>query len=219
MRDSDQEYPKHQPGRSGNAHHDPFAPDVQEGEIEEPRRRPVHQRESATTPELPPGHARNSVIIGAIIGVLVALQGIILTVKNADAYKEAAKYINDANKMPMGVATTVFGITVLSLAISALFYFIGGLIIGRVAVHRRWAFIGGFAGGVVNWVIGAFLKLIPAYPDAGNTGFSGNMLGTGGGIVAAIIGIILLGLLAGVLSLFGAWLTTRRHPYYVGYSG
>lgn len=219
MRDQEQEYPKHQSGRGNHDHHDPFAPDIQEeGELEQ-KRRPVHQRDTATMPQLPRGHVQKSLIIGAIIGVLVALQGVLLTLKNADAYKEAGKYVNDATKMPLSVAETVFGITVLSLAISIILYFIGGLIIGRAAVHRRWAFIGGFVGGLVNWVIGALLKWVPNYPDAGNTGFSSNALGLGAGLVAALIGIILLGVLAGALSLLGAWLTTRRHPYYVGYSG
>lgn len=221
MRDQEQEYPRHQPGRGEHEHHDPFAPDVQaEGELEDiPRRGPLHQREAATTPQLPHGHARKALIIGVILGVLVSIQGILLTFKNADTYKEAAKYVSDASKMPAGVAASLFGIFALGLAISLVIYLIGGLIIGKVAVHRRWAFIGGFVGGVVSSLIGDGLKLIPAYPNAGNTGFSGGMLGAGGGLVALLIGLVILGALAGLICLLGAWLTTRRHPYYVGYSG
>lgn len=221
MRDQDQEYPRHQHGRGDHEHHDPFAPDVEaEGELEDqPRQRPLHQREAATTPQLPPGHASKALIIGVILGALVSLQGVILTLKNADTYKEAAKYLSDPSKMPTGITASLFGIFALGLGISVLIYLIGGLIIGKVSVHRRWAFIGGFVGGVVSSLIGDALKLIPAYPNAGNTGFSGGMLGMGGGFVALLIGLVILGVLAGVVCLLGAWLTTRRHPYYVGYSG
>ncbi len=218
MRDHEQEYPKHQPGRGEHDHHDPFAPTIQEeGELGE--RSPVHQRTAATTPQLPRGHARKALIIGAILGVLVSAQGIFLTLKNAAIYKEAAKYLSDPSKMPTGLTATMFGILALGLGISTLIYVIGGLIIGKVAVHRRWAFIGGFVGGLVSGIIGAILKQIPAYPNAGNTGFSGNPLGMGGGLVALLISFVLLGILAGALCLLGAWLTTRRHPYYVGYTG
>lgn len=216
MRDEEQEYPRHQPGHGVQNHHDPF--EIQEeGELEDRPRRPVHQREVATTPELPRHHARNALIIGVILGVLVSLQGFLLTLKNADVYKEAAKYIT--TQMPLGLASTLVGIFFLGLAISILIYLIGGLIIGRVSVHRRWAFIGGFVGAVVSSIIGALLKLIPSYPNAGNTGFSGGLLGLGGGLAALLISTVILGVLAGLVCLLGAWLTTRRHPYYVGYAG
>jgi hypothetical protein len=221
MRDQQEEYPRHQPGRAASNHHDPFSPDVQsEGELE-PQGGPVHQRAAATTPQLPPGHARKSLIIGIIFGILVALQGTLLILFNADLYKEAADpaYLKNPSSMPEGLAFHILGITLLSLLFSAILYFIGGLIIGRVAVHRRWAFIGGFVGGVVNWVIGLILNQIPAYPGAGHTGFASSALGIGGGIATALIGVIILSVLSGAVCLFGAWLATRRHPYYVGYYG
>ncbi len=218
MRDPDQQYPRHQPGREEHEHHDPFAIQ-EEGELEEPRRRgrPLHQRDAATTPQLPPGHARKAMIIGVVLGVLVSLQGVLLTLKNADLYRQAAKYV--PTNEPVGLAGQIVGLFFLGLAISALIYFIGGLIIGRISVHRRWAFIGGFIGGVVSSIIGAILKQIPAYPNAGNTGFNGGMLGVGGGLVTLIIGTIILSVLAGLVTLLGGWLMTRRHPYYVGYYG
>ncbi|HLG75723.1 MAG TPA: hypothetical protein VKX46_04875, partial [Ktedonobacteraceae bacterium] len=133
MRDQEQEYPRHQPGRGAHEHHDPFA--IQdEGELEDRPRGPMHQREQATTPELPPGHARKALITGVVLGVLVSLQGILLTLKNADTYKEAAKYVQ-SNNMPLGLASTIFGIFVLGLVISAIIYLIGGMVIGRISVH------------------------------------------------------------------------------------
>ena len=218
MRDPGQEYPRHQSGHGEHEHHDPFAIQ-EEGELKEPQRRgrPLHQRHAATTPQLPPGHARKAIITGIVLGVLASLQGVLLTLKNADLYKQAAKYVPSAE--PVGLAGQIVGIFFLGLAISVLIYFIGGLVIGRISVHRRWAFIGGFIGGAVSSVIGAILKQIPAYPNAGNTGFGGGMLGIGGGLVTLIVGTIILSVLAGLVTLFGGWLMTRRHPYYVGYYG
>jgi hypothetical protein len=103
----------------------------------------------------------------------------------------------------------------LCLLISTLLYFLGGLVIGKISVHRRWAFI----GGLVSSLVGAILKQIPSYPNAGNTGFSGGLLGLGGSLVAWLISVILLCVLAGLTTLLGGWLMTRHHPYYVGYYG
>lgn len=222
MRDQeqDQEYPRHQPGRGMHNHHDPFEPLVQEeGELEDvPRHSPVHQHEVATTPQLPRHHARKALIAGVVLGLLVSLQGVLLIYKNADVYT-AAKQYTTTGTMPVSLASTLVGIYFLGVGISMLIYLLGGLIIGRIAVHRRWAFIGGFVGGIVSSVIGALLKLLPNYPNASNTGMSGNMLGMGGGLIALLIGTIVLGVLAGLVCLLGAWLMTRRHPYYVGYYG
>lgn len=219
MRDQEEEYPRHQPGRGTHDHHDPFETDTEnEGELgDRPRRAPLHQREAATTPELPHRHASKALIAGLVLGALVSLEGVLLTLKNADIYHQAAKYMT--SDMPLSLATTILWIFLLGLAISTLIYLFGGMIIGRIAVHRRWAFIGGFAGGVFSSIVGALLKLIPSYPNAGNTGFSGGLLGFGGGFVALLISTILVGVLAGLVTLLGAWLTTRHHPYYVGYNG
>jgi hypothetical protein len=219
MRDQEHEYPIHQTqkGHEGHNHHDPF--EIQdEGEVEDhPKHSPVHQREAATTPQLPRGHAGKALITGVILGVLVSLQGVLLTLQNADLYRQAAKYVT--SNMPLALAGQIAGIFFLGLGISLLIYLIGGIIIGRISVHRRWAFIGGFVGAVVSSLAGTLLKLIPSYPNAGNTGLSGGLLGFGGGLAALLISTIILGVLAGLVTLFGAWLATRRHPYYVGYSG
>jgi hypothetical protein len=219
MRDRNQEYPVHQPGRGQSSHHDPFAPTVQgEGELEDqPKQHAVHQREEASMPQLPRGHATKALIGGLILGGLVSLQGVILTYKNADLYREAAKYT--MTTMPTSLALSIFWIFLLGLGISLVIYLLGGLIIGKIAVRRRWAFIGGFVGGVFSSLIGAGLKYIPGYPNGGTGSGVTSPLGVGQGLVALIIGVIVLGVVAGLVTLLGSWVVTRRHPYYVGYSG
>ncbi len=225
MRDPE-EYPKHQPGRGEQEHHDPFARDVQEeGELEnQPRRHergPVHQRDAASMPQLPRHHGKKAVIIGLIAGALASAQGLIIILVNSGTYQEAAKQIQgkQASNLSLGLAELIFGLACLSVFISAVIYLISGFITGKVSVHRRWAFIGGFIGGLLSAAIGDIAKQVPGYPDASTTGFSGGVLGFGGGITALLISALILGVLAGAVSLLGAWLATRRHPYYVGYSG
>src|SRR5947209_957645 len=100
-----EEYPKHQAGRGKRDHHDPFAPDVQsEGELEErPRRGPVHQRERASTPQLPAHHGKKALTIGTSAGILASAQGIVITLVNSGLYQQVSK-ANDANNLSLGLA-------------------------------------------------------------------------------------------------------------------
>lgn len=217
MRDQEQEYPKHQPGRVTHDHHDPFAPDVQEeGELE-PRGHPVHQREVATTPEIPYGHARKALIVGLIAGILYEVGRVVITLTYADTYREGTKYL--LTDMPTSLSLTLTGLGALGYLIGIVFFFLGGLLIGRIAVLRRWAFIGGFVGGVLCAIISSLLQQIPSYPSATHTGFSGGFVGISGGLIVLLIYSLILCLITGGLTWVGAWLSTRRHPYYVGYSG
>lgn len=218
MRDRDQEYPKHQPGRGEHEHHDPFAIQ-EEGELEEPqgRERPVHQRETATTPELPYARGRKALIVGVIAGAIYEVARIVITLVNSATFREGAKYTLD--KMPSGLAFTLTELGVLGYAIGVVGFFLGGLIIGRVSVHRRWAFIGGFVGGILCSLVSSILQQIPGYPSNTHTGFNGGLVGVSSGFLVLILWSLFLCLITGLISLLGGWLTTRHHPYYVGYYG
>ena len=140
MRDPDQEYPVHQPRRDG--HRRPF--DDQAGEAikdEEDFREPVqagqgplHQREVPATPQLPRGPLRKTLLIGAVAGVLSALQGIIITLANASLYRTVSTTPQD--KLTLGLAEAVFGLFCLTLFISLLIYFAAGFVTGKIAVER-----------------------------------------------------------------------------------
>ncbi len=174
MRDSDSEYPRHQPQRRD---HHPFDDDADDDTLqEEPGHSggPLHQRSAPTRPQIPPGHVKKTLIIGLVAGIIAALQVIIFTFANASLYQNAANASN-ANSLPLGVASTIVGIFCLT----------------------------------------SFISL----PGSRNTGFSGGLIGFGGGLITALIILLLLALLAGLFGFLGAWLATRRHPYYVGYDG
>ena len=218
MRDPDQEYPLHQPRRDG--HHHPVD-DQADKEIkdEEDFREPVqvgqgplHQREVTAIPQLPRGRLRKTLLIGVIAGAVAALQGIIITLANASLYHTVSTIPQD--KLTLSLAEAVFGLFCLTLFISLLIYFVAGFVTGKVAVERRMGFLAGFVAAAFSYILGFLVQQIPGYPNARATGFSGGLTGLSGGLIASLILLAISGVIAGLVSLAGTWLATRRHPYY-----
>ncbi|MBX5451574.1 YrzE family protein [Thermogemmatispora sp.] len=229
MQDSEQHYPLHQhedegwgkdeaEERHGRHRHNiaPF-PD-QSGEDEEERelRRRMHQREEPSQPELPRGRLVPTLIIGGVAGLLCAVENIAIVLFNASLFANAERLASQ-NAYQLAVSiTTLCGLVIfISLVICA----VAGFIVGKVAVRRSFGFLAGFVAGLLYYLGAVFLpNSIPGFPTnapaTGNATFGGVV----GGIVVTIIFMLLLGLLEGLAALFGAWLATRRHPYYVGYS-
>jgi hypothetical protein len=215
MRDSEQEYPLHQPGRGGQNH--PFDDDTiaderaDQGPFQEPLQPgqgPIHQRTMPANPRLPRGHLRKALIIGVIAGLVATLQGIIITLANASLYH------TPQDKLSLSLAEALVGLLCLNLFISLIIYFAAGFITGKVAVDRRLGFLAGFAAEAVAYILSYVVQQVPGYPGAHATGFSGGLTGLSGGIITALILLVLAGVIAGLVSFFGAWLATRRHPYY-----
>lgn len=233
MQDSESNYPQHQPRRNG--HRRPpdddllpaqnQEPDDQFEKEEEPvpRSRPrvgarfiapiVHQRESTSSPTLPPNRLKNSLLAGAIAGVLCIAQSIIITLANAPTYHayEVAKDTAVKNAL----AFTIFGYASLTFLICMLICLSAGFIVGRMVVERRLAFLAGFVAGVIVYIVSFFINFIPNYPGSNTTG-SGSAGATTGGIILSIIFVIVWGVVGGLVSLLGGWIATRRHSYYVG---
>lgn len=151
--------------------------------------------------------------ISLATGILIAIISIVFTLVNAPLYRQAASYAGHPNQMPPQVASSIFWIFILTGVISLIIYFIAGFIIGRVAVARRLGFYGGFLASAIAQIIGYIVGQIPNYPGSLNSGFS-NPLKAGGGLIAALIFLVIAGLIGGLLSWLGARLATRRHPYY-----
>lgn len=154
--------------------------------------------------------------ISLVAGILVALISIIVTLINAPLYQQAASYASHPNQMPLNVASSIFGLFILTGVIGLIIYFIAGFITGRVAVARRLGFYGGFIASAIAQIIGYIAGQIPNYPGSINTGFATNPLKAGGGIIVALIFLIIAGLIGGLMGWLGARLATRRHPYYGG---
>ena len=228
MQDSESNYPLHQPRRNGHRRppDDDLLPGQDDDQFEEeertPRPRPSrrgivqHQREKISTPELPPHRLKNSLLAGAIAGVLCIGQSIIITLANAPTYHayEVAKAAKNT-AVENALAFTIFGYGILTFFISMLICLVTGFIVGRMVVQRKLAFLAGFVAGVIVYIVSFIVNFIPNYPGS-NTSSGGGAGAATGGIILAIIFVIVWGVIGGLVSLLGGWLATRRHPYYVG---
>src|SRR5258706_3755837 len=223
MRDAEHEYPLHQSHQhNGNDHHGVLDDQTEDDglEAETPLRSgagSLHQREVATTPVLPRGRVKNALIIGVIAGVLSIAQSIIITLVNASTYH--AYDVTKDTAVKNALAFTIFGYAVLTFFITLLICLIAGFIVGKVCVHRRLAFLAGFVAGIIIDATSFITRYIPQYP--GNQQVSGGSINNAsvaiGGILIILAFLLVWGIITGLVSLLGAWLATRKHPFYVGY--
>jgi len=213
MSDPNANYPVRPPRQTKN----PFASDDDAVSTSSPGRRTTYQRQAPMQPALPAGGGRKMFSVSLVAGILVALINVLFTLVNAPLYQQAASYAKNPTQMPLNVASSIFWISVITGVISLIVYFIAGFIIGRVAVARRLGFYGGFLASAIALIIGYIIRQIPNYPGSINTGFSGNPLQAGGGLIAALIFLVIAGLFGGLFGWLGARLATRHHPnYYAG---
>ncbi len=225
MQDSDQGYPLKQPPRGPHAFDDfqdsetGGAPSIQPVESAGTRPAPLHQREEPDRPKLPRGRLRNTLSIALIAGILASLQTILVTLLNAGTYREAAspQFAANPSSLPISVATTIFGLFCLTSVVGLAIYFIAGFITGRIAVSRRMGFLCGFVAAVIAQAVGFIVQYFPGYPGTVNSGVNGGLVGIGTGAIVAIVILVIVALIGGLVGLLGAWLATRRHPYYLGY--
>ncbi|WP_376793534.1 hypothetical protein [Thermogemmatispora sp.] len=170
------------------------------------RQETVSVREPARLPER---GTRYALISGLIMGVLVALVTIVLVLVNAGLFNEAHRQVvRDALTVRVALLlAAIYGITWLVALIVA---FIGGLILGRIAVRRRLGFLAGAVGGIVYSLLLWPTSFIPAYP--------GNLTGTAtldaGSAVLELLWCLLWGLGGALVCLAGTWVASARHPHY-----
>src|SRR5260221_2496542 len=171
MRDSEQEYPLHQPGRGGQHH--PFDDDTiaderaDQGPFQEPLQPgqgPLHQRTMPANPRLPRGHLRKALIIGVIAGLVATLQGIIITLANASLYHTVST--TPQNKLSLSLAEAVVGLLCLNLFIILIIYFAAGVITGKVAADPTPGILSGFAAQAVAYILDYLYQQVPGYPSA-----------------------------------------------------
>ncbi len=162
---------------------------------------------------LPRHGLKNSLIAGAIAGVLCIGQSIIITLANAPTYHAYETATNSTVKSAL--AFTIFGYGILTFVISMLICLVTGFIVGRMVVQRRLAFLAGFVSGLLVYLVSFIVNFIPNYPGSNTS--SGVSAGAAvGGIILVIIFLIVWGVVGGLVSLLGGWIATRRHPYYMG---
>ncbi len=214
MQDSEQEYPLRP--RSDTGKQRPVDDELLEEERRPPtaplpRPRPLPRAVQET--RLPHHRLRTAILAGVIAGILCIIQSIIITFANASTYVAFEKATQAAVKNAL--AFTIFGIGLLTFFISMVIVLIAGFIVGKAAVKRSYGFLTGFIAGLLDYALGFLIQFIPNYP--GTAGANGSVSGTAplvGGIFISIVFLLIWGIVGGLVSLLGAWLATRRHPYY-----
>lgn len=163
---------------------------------------------------LPSGRTPRAILYGVIAAVITAGIGILVTLFNAPLYSNAP-----APSAPAGVlqsyAFTLLGLSCLTFFLSQLVYFLAGFVAGKTLIERRQGFLVGFLGGALSYAISFFANYIPGFP--GKTSASGpiNVTAAAGGVVIALIFLLVNGGIGGLFGVFGARIATRNHPYYI----
>lgn len=164
-------------------------------------------------PLLPRRRFSSAVIAGALAGILAALLTIIITLLNAGTFHAASQQIA-VDRLTVRTALALAAWELLTFTLSLLIGFFVGLIVGRIAVQRRLGFLTGALAGAVFSLILFFVDLIPSYP--GNLTVNGPTT-TGGSLVISFLFLCLWSVSGGLVSLFGTWITTVRHPHYLSH--
>jgi hypothetical protein len=205
MRDADQQGPHRQLG--GHRGRQPFD-DETEVDFDD-----SDELQGFVSPELPHNRFIKALIIGIVAGLLCAIQSVVITLVNSSTYQT---YTSSGTQQSVqnALAFTLFGLACLTFSISMLICFFAGFVTGKVAVLRRMGFLTGFVAGAITYALSFLLNYIPGYPThLASSGVRG-LVAVGSGILASLIFLLLWGVIGGLVSLAGAWLATRKHPYY-----
>lgn len=152
-----------------------------------------------------------AVIAGVIAGVFTALLTIVIILLNTGTFHAASLQIA-ADRLTVKTALALAAWELLTFALSLLAGFLLGVIVGRIAVRRRLGFLAGILAGAVFYLITFLVSLISSYP--GNLVVNRTPLATGNLVISFLL-LCLWSIGGGLVSLFGTWVVTVRHPHYM----
>ncbi len=150
-------------------------------------------------------------IAGVIAGVVTALLTMVVILVFAGTFHAASQQIA-VDRLTVKTALALAGLVLLNVTLSLLVGFFVGYIVGRIAVRRRLGFLAGALAGAVFYLITFLVGLIPSYP--GNLVVNGTTLTTGSLVISLLL-LCLWSIGGGLVSLFGTWVVTVRHPHYL----
>jgi hypothetical protein len=160
---------------------------------------------------LPPRGLYYAAIAGVIAGVFTALPTILVTLVFAGTFHAASQQIA-VDKLTVKTALALAGLELLNVTLSLLIGFLVGWIVGRIAVRRRLGFLAGALAGAIFYLITFLVSLISGYP--GNLAANGATVTTGSLVISCLL-LCLWSIGGGLVSLFGTWVATVRHPHYL----
>ncbi len=184
---------------------------------------PLITSEPTAPSPLPPGGPRQqptflpqrglyyAAIAGVIAGVVAALLTLVVTLVFAGTFHAASQQIA-VDKLTVKTALALAGLELLNFTLSLLIGFFAGLIVGKIAVRRRLGFLTGALAGAVFYLIIFLVSLISSYP--GNLVVHGTAMTTGSLVISLLL-LCLWSIGGGLVSLFGTWVATVRHPHYM----
>jgi len=152
-----------------------------------------------------------AVIAGIIAGVFTALLTMMITLVNAGAFHAASQQIA-VDRLTVRTALALAAWELLNFTLSLLVGFLVGFIVGRIAVRRRLGFLAGALAGATFYLITYLVSLIPSYP--GNLAVNETTMTTGSLVISFLL-LCLWSIGGGLVSLFGTWVATVKHPYYL----
>jgi hypothetical protein len=156
-----------------------------------------------------------AVIAGALAGVFTALLTIVVTLVFAGTFHAARQQIA-VDRLTVKTALALAGLILLNFTLCLLVGFLVGFIVGKIAVRRRLGFLAGTLAGAVFYLITFLASLISSYP--GNLAGNGTTLTTGSLVISCLL-LCLWSIGGGLVSLFGTWVATVRHPHYLRLGG
>jgi hypothetical protein len=152
-----------------------------------------------------------AVIAGVIAGVFTALLTIVVTLVFAGTFHAASQQIA-VDRLTVKTALALAGLVLLNFTLFLLVGFLVGFIVGKIAVRRRLGFLAGALAGAIFYLIIFLASLISSYP--GNLAVNGNTMTTGSLVISCLL-LCLWSIGGGLVSLFGTWVATVRHPHYL----
>jgi hypothetical protein len=152
-----------------------------------------------------------AVIAGVIAGVVTALLTMVVILVFAGTFHAASQQIA-VDRLTVKTALALAGLVLLNFTLSLLVGFFVGYIVGRIAVRRRLGFLAGALAGAVFYLMTFLVGLIPSYP--GNLVVNGTTMTTGSLVISLLL-LCLWSIGGGLVSLFGTWVATVRHPHYL----
>ncbi len=176
-----------------------------------PRRASRSQHIPSISFSLPGRGLSSALIAGVIAGVLAALLTMLLILINTGTFRAASLQIA-MDRLTVKTALVLASLELLMFMLSLLISFVTGFVMGRIAVRRRLGFLAGTYAGAIYYLITFLVSLLPGYPGNLIVNRAAKMTTP---LVNAVLLLCLWSMGGGLVSLFGTWVATVKHPYYL----
>jgi hypothetical protein len=148
--------------------------------------------------------------MGALGGILIVIISVATTLTNASVFQTAAR---QGSNISLSTAQFIVGLTCVIYTVSLVIAFVDGYLVGKKSVRRLYGFYAGLLVGGIAYLGSVLVGYIPNYPSRANTA-TGTSSVTGGLLVLLITTVVWM-LLGALISLWGTFVATRKHPYYL----